>query len=425
MHAQQGRAAIIHAAKIYDSYPKATIDWFAGGALIEPNAKFAITRDYHLVILKCEKSDEKTYYFEASNVHLGTKVRSKEIRLNVESSMQNGGGGGFGSSDFGADYFFPSSSSSSSSDSSSNSWDLEFAVKPMNAIAKLNDNLARFDCIVNSRRIPLDQVEITWFKDQMMIDFAKTKYHVSTRSLEIISVTDQDAGVYTCSARYSGALAINASARLDVLFKPTFRSQPESLIETDFGKTVSIRCDGIASPVAMVTWYRNAKLIDLNNATNIRIEDAGAKLTIQNISLVDQAIYQCFLANEAGQISASTLIKIVSFAPKFNDRLLNYTAYTDSWVKLSCGRADGSPKPAITWQKISSLSSSPMNDFNDMIYLNGETDGGRSIANSYVDDSGDLVIKSISYKHQGWYKCQASNVLGSISAQTFLHVKSK
>ena len=43
----------------------------------------------------------------------------------------------------------------------------------------------------------------------------------------------------------------------------------------------------------------------------------------------------------------------------------------------------------------------------------GEPGGGRSIANSYVDDGGELENKSISHKHQGWYKCQASNVLGS------------
>ena len=142
-----------------------------------------------------------------------------------------------------------------------------------------------------------------------------------------------------------------------------FRSQQESLIVTDFGKTVSFRCDGIASPAATVTWYRNSKLIDVNNATIIRIEDAGAELTIQKISLVDQAIYQCFLGNEARQIRFFTLIKIVSFAPNFNDRLLNYTGYTDSRVKLPCGRADGSSKPMITWHKISSA---PINDFNDL-----------------------------------------------------------
>ena len=42
----------------------------------------------------------------------------------------------------------------------------------------------------------------------------------------------------------------------------------------------------------------------------------------------------------------------------------------------------------------------------------GEPGGGRSIANSYVDDGGELENKNISYKHQGWYKCQASDVLG-------------
>ena len=43
----------------------------------------------------------------------------------------------------------------------------------------------------------------------------------------------------------------------------------------------------------------------------------------------------------------------------------------------------------------------------------GEPYGGRSMANSYVDDGGELATKIISYKHHGWYKCQASNVLGS------------
>ena len=55
----------------------------------------------------------------------------------------------------------------------------------------------------------------------------------------------------------------------------------------------------------------------------------------------------------------------------------------------------------------------------------GEPGGGRSIANSYVDDGGELENKSISHKHQGWYKCQAFNVLGSISSPTFFYVKRK
>ena len=104
--------------------------------------------------------------------------------------------------------------------------DLEFVVKPTDTIAKLNDNLVKFDCIVNSRKQALDQLEINWYKDQLLIDFIKTKYHLSSRSLEIISVTDQDAGVYTCSAKYNvnssqdnSVVSINASAKLNVYSK--------------------------------------------------------------------------------------------------------------------------------------------------------------------------------------------------------------
>jgi hypothetical protein len=44
----------------------------------------------------------------------------------------------------------------------------------------------------------------------------------------------------------------------------------------------------------------------------MQLNDSDTKLLIHNISLKDQAIYQCFLSNQAGEISASTLIKIIS-----------------------------------------------------------------------------------------------------------------
>jgi len=80
---RHGRAAMIKMPKMFDGYPTPAIEWFAGGALIEPNAKFAITKDFDLVILRSDKADEKSYYVEASSIHTGIKIRSKEIRLIV------------------------------------------------------------------------------------------------------------------------------------------------------------------------------------------------------------------------------------------------------------------------------------------------------------------------------------------------------
>ena len=213
---KQGRAAVIKMPKMFDAYPTPTIEWFAGGALIEPNAKFAITKDYSLVVLKADKADEKSYYVEASSIHTGNKIRSKEIRLFVNEA--NSYESGFPFEDF-------DESPASGLDDQT---DLEFVIKPMDTVAKLNDNLVKFDCIVNSRKAPLDQLEISWYKDQQLIDFIKTKYHLSARSLEIISVTDQDAGIYTCSVKYnympsdeskSVSVYLNASAKLDVYSK--------------------------------------------------------------------------------------------------------------------------------------------------------------------------------------------------------------
>ena len=166
--------------------------------------------------------------------------------------------------------------------------DLEFVIKPQDTVSVLNANLVKFDCIVNSRLQPLDQLEINWYKDGQLIDFIKTKYHVSSRSLEIISVTDQDAGEYMCSAKLLATynlfqyvnqskshISINSSAKLDVFIKPTFKTQPENLIETDIGKTVQLKCDGISNPRANITWFKNSEIIDLKKDKNMQLTDSG------------------------------------------------------------------------------------------------------------------------------------------------------
>lgn len=262
---RMGRAAIIKMPRMFDAYPAPTIEWFAGGALIEPNAKFAITKDFNLVVLRCDKADEKSYYVEASSVHTGTKIRSREIRLFVIDTSPNSDYSPYDANNIDSMII---EQQQQLEQEQPDGLDLEFVVKPTDSIARLNENLVKFDCIVNSRRQPLDQLEISWCKDGQLIDFIKTKYHLSSRSLEIISVTDQDAGVYTCSAKYlsGGRQQVNASARLDVYVKPTFKTQPENLIETDFGKAVQLKCDGIANPKANITWYKNAVMIDFDRS---------------------------------------------------------------------------------------------------------------------------------------------------------------
>lgn len=398
-----GQAAVLQVPKI-DSYPPPTYEWYAGDALIIPNQKFAISKTNSLIILATEKSDEKYYYVKAVNINTGNEIRSKDIRLYVNDDNYD------------------------SSSSTSTIIEPTFVVKPVDTVAKLNDNLVKFDCILNAK--PLDQLEITWYKDNQLIDFKTSKYRLyqMSRSIEIISISDQDAGLYTCSAKFAEYTPLNASAKLDVYIKPTFKTQPQSIIEVDIGKSVELKCDGISNPKANITWYKNSNLIiDDESTKNVIISELNTKLNIKNISKTDEAIYQCFISNEAGQISASSLVHIISYAPKLineqqNKTTTNLTAFSESIAYLTCN-VDGSPKPRISWQKLDSTTQ----QYKTIYLSNDELISSHGVNNAVynTNDNGDLLIKNLNIKHTGWYKCIAENILGSVSQNMYLHVKKK
>lgn len=148
-------------------------------------------------------------------------------------------------------------------------------------------------------------------------------------------------------------------------------------------------------------------------------------MIISNISIRDQAIYQCFLTNDAGHISASTLLKIISFPPKFTTQIQNRTVYSDSNVVISCGKVDGSPKPYITWSRLNfnKQQNRPIYDqySDENFYFKGDQN-----ENKYSLSEGDYTIKNVNAKlHEGWYRCEAKNLLGSISADMFLKVNKR
>ena len=147
-------------------------------------------------------------------------------------------------------------------------------------------------------------------------------------------------------------------------------------------------------------------------------------MIISNISIADQAIYQCFLTNDAGHISASTLLKIISFPPKFTTQIQNRTVYSDSNVVISCGKVDGSPKPFITWSRLNSNRQQNRHIYDQYLEENYYLKSDQS-ENKYFSE-GDYTIKNVNAKiHEGWYRCEAKNLLGSISADMYLKVNKR
>jgi hypothetical protein len=291
----------------------------------------------------------------------------------------------------------------------------KFIIRPQNTTTKLNDNLIKFDCIVNAR--PLDQIEIEWYKNEQLIDFKTSKYRLyqQSRSIEIISINDQDAGLYTCSIQFKyndNTIKLNASAYLDVYYKPTFKIQPPSIIEADIGGTkpvTTFKCDGISNPKAAITWFKDARPISAstNSASQTDgtiINDDGRQLQISNITLNSSGIYQCFIQNSIGEISASSLLSIISKPPVFVLKPSDVTTFSGFTVQVEC-KVNGSPTPRVEWHRI--LMTPP------------------TATAVLVSATSMLTIDTISTKMSGTYKCKATNELGTIDHTITIDVRRK
>jgi hypothetical protein len=85
VYVNEGDAAIIPVPSI-QSFPKATFEWYANDALIVPNQKFSIeTNTNNLIILNAQKSDEKSYYVKAYNVHTGKLFSANGLKIHAST----------------------------------------------------------------------------------------------------------------------------------------------------------------------------------------------------------------------------------------------------------------------------------------------------------------------------------------------------
>ena len=86
---------------------------------------------------------------------------------------------------------------------------------------------------------------------------------------------------------------------------------------------------------------------------------------------------------------------------------------------MPCGQVDGSPKPKIVWSKIDYFRNQNEHysgSFSENFVKYIETDS---------QSDGTLLIRNVNHKNQGWYQCEASNILGKVSATMYLQVKKK
>lgn len=208
----------------------------------------------------------------------------------------------------------------------------EIIIKPKDVTAVKGQETTKLECIANAN--PLHELETLWFKDGIIIETAGITYDLDpwNRTLSLISANLTHAGQYTCQVRLKtgGYPTVTATARVFVQEKPVFLSNLKSETLGEYGATVKLDCDVQGLPLPGITWYKDGKKVgsvgvEMDNNQIEDMELGGGRysveedrsLVIKALKIEDVGIFQCITANDAGEASIYTWLKVKSMFQYF------------------------------------------------------------------------------------------------------------
>ncbi|XP_046813663.1 Down syndrome cell adhesion molecule-like protein Dscam2 isoform X11 [Vespa crabro] len=228
--------------------------------------------------------------------------------------------------------------------------------------------------------------------------------------LTIESVAARHAGEYTCSAS-NRAGAASHTALLTVNVAPQILQFSFGDTSLNSGEMLSVACTIVKGdfPVTL-TWTFNDILInssqhDIHIVTSKRV----SFLNIDNVAARHAGIYKCIATNAAGSDSHTAVLS-VNVPPRWILEPTDKAFAQGSDARVEC-KADGFPKPQITWKR---AAGDTPGDYTDLKLSNPDIS---------VED-GTLSINNIQKTNEGYYLCEAVNGIGAgLSAVILISVQ--
>ncbi|CAB0041624.1 unnamed protein product [Trichogramma brassicae] len=368
---QSGDAAVLEMPKI-ESHPAPDVIWTTSDGTIPYIIKYA-TVNQKLIILNAVAHDEGHYRARAHNTQLGKEVNGPFFRLEVTGDSNS--------------EVAPS-----------------IVVKPEDTKIIKDQGSAYLHCIANARN--LHELQTIWTKDDIPIEDARITFNFKdswNRTLILISANLTYSGVYACHVdlKTGGYPTISASANVEVLEKPTFRTELKRVTLSEYGKTVSLHCDAEGVPPPTIQWFRNAEPIQRLPGSRYSMQEDGS-LVIKKLKMEDSGMFQCLALNDAGEASSYTWLKAKTSVPIMEVIPKNVTVLDGKDAILPC-RAIAAPAPNVTWF------------YNDKTPL-------EIAGRVQVLESGDLVIGNTKRSDAGKYTCVRANEAGSTNASAHISV---
>ncbi|CAL8335848.1 unnamed protein product [Merluccius merluccius] len=242
---------------------------------------------------------------------------------------------------------------------------------------------------------------IKWFKKGGDLPAQKVKFENYNKTLQIVNVSEEDAGEYVCMAN-NRIGSVRHSIHVQVKGAPYWLDKPTNLVlaPDENGRLV---CRASGNPKPHIQWLVNGEPVESSLAVPNR-EMMGDTILFRSVQIGNNAVYQCNASNQHGYLLANAFVSVLNMAPMIlgpKNQLIKVIENNRTF--LDCPFF-GSPLPDLRWFK--NGQGSGLDGGHYRVYINGT-----------------LEIKRARAEDEGTYTCVARNIMGTVENQVILEVK--
>nr|NP_001246171.1 down syndrome cell adhesion molecule 1, isoform BL [Drosophila melanogaster]AFH07926.1 down syndrome cell adhesion molecule 1, isoform BL [Drosophila melanogaster] len=256
---------------------------------------------------------------------------------------------------------------------------------------------------------PIDS--IVWERDNRALPINRKQKVFPNGTLIIENVErNSDQATYTCVAKNQEGYSARGSLEVQVMVPPHISPFEFGDEPANFGDSVTVQCTISKGDLPVdITWLFNDYAInEYHGVTSSKIGKKVNVLTIDSVNGNNAGNYTCRARNKA-QMVEYTAALIVNVPPRWILEPTDKAFAQGSDAKVEC-KADGFPKPQVTWKK--AVGDTP-----------GEYKDLKKSDNIRVEE-GTLHVDNIQKTNEGYYLCEAINGIGSgLSAVIMISVQ--
>ncbi|XP_026295702.1 Down syndrome cell adhesion molecule isoform X22 [Apis mellifera] len=258
---------------------------------------------------------------------------------------------------------------------------------------------------------------IVWERDTRVLPINRKQKVFPNGTLIIENVERMsDQATYTCVARNAQGYSARGTLEVQVMVGPQLAPFTFGDEAANAGEMATVQCAVIKGDLPVrIAWSLNGRRVEAGREHEIpdivvtRSSKRISTLTIDSVAARHAGEYSCTATNEAGSATHVSVLS-VNVPPRWILEPTDKAFAQGSDARVEC-KADGFPKPQVTWKK---AAGDTPGDYTDLKLSNPDIS---------VED-GTLSINNIQKTNEGYYLCEAVNGIGAgLSAVIFISVQ--